>query len=48
VVVADQLQRHASAPAAERFLHSLLRFEALERLPTRFFTGHFVAIRAVR
>ncbi len=48
VVISDQLQRHASAAAAERFLHALLLFEVLERLPTRFFTGHFVAIRAIR
>ena len=48
VVVADQLARRASASTQERFLRSLLRFEALAVLPTRFFTGHFVAVRAVR
>ena len=48
VLVADQLERRASAHTEARFLHALLRFEALEALPTRFVTGHFVAVRAVR
>lgn len=48
VLVADQLARRASARTQGRFLRSLLRFEALATLPTRFFTGHFVAIRAIR
>ena len=48
VLLADQLERRASARMEARFLHALLSFEALEALPTRFVTGHFVAIRAVR
>ena len=31
-----------------RFLRALAAFERLERAPTRFITGHFVAIRATR
>jgi SAM-dependent methyltransferase len=48
VWIADQFERHASARAEERYLQLLLRFEALEALSTRFVTGHFVAVRAVR
>lgn len=48
VLMADQLEQRASEPAEARFLHALLGFEALEALPTRFVTGHFVAVRAVR
>ncbi len=48
VVVADQFEQRASARAEEHFLDALLRFEALEAWPTRFVTGHFVAVRAVR
>lgn len=31
-----------------RFLRSLAALERLEHAPTRFVTGHFVAIRATR
>ena len=48
VIVADQLAGRASARTQARFLRSLLRFEALAALPTRFVTGHFVAVRAIR
>ena len=48
VLLADQLEQRASSRTEERFLHALLSFEALEALPTRFVTGHFVAVRAVR
>jgi SAM-dependent methyltransferase len=48
VLVADQLARRSSQRAQERFLSFLLRFEKLASLPTRFWTGHFVAIRATR
>ncbi len=48
VLVADQLEQRASARLQDRFLNALLRFEALEAWPTRFITGHFVAVRAVR
>jgi hypothetical protein len=40
------LEHHASAQAQDRFLALLKAFERLERLPTRYFTGYFVAVRA--
>ena len=48
VLVADHLARRSSERTQERFLSLLLRFEKLAALPTRFRTGHFVAIRAMR
>ena len=32
----------------ERYIRSTLRFEALSRLPTRFLTGYFLAVSAVK
>lgn len=48
VLVADLLARRSSERTQERFLSFLLRFEKLASLPTRFWTGHFVALRATR
>jgi len=48
VAIASLLQRHAGYPAQQRFLRSLMAFEKLSCLPTRSFTGHFVAVRAVK
>ena len=48
VLVADLLARRSSERAQKRFLNFLLRFEKLASLPTRFWTGHFVAVRATR
>ena len=48
VLVADHLARRTSERTQERFLSMLARFEKLASLPTRFWTGHFVAIRATR
>ncbi len=48
VLVADQLGRRSSERAQERFLKLLLQFEKLASFPTRFWTGHFVAVRATR
>jgi SAM-dependent methyltransferase len=42
------LERHAFPERQRRFLDSLLRWERLERWPTWFLTGHFVALRATR
>jgi len=48
-VFAAGVVARASSPAAERtFLRLLMRFESLERLPTRYLTGYFVAARARR
>jgi len=45
VAVAGILQRRASKKSQRRFLEFLQRFEFLARLPTKFFTGYFVAVR---
>jgi len=47
-VVADVLQKRASTPAQQRFLRLLLAGETLAGLPTRYVTGHLVAVRAIR
>jgi SAM-dependent methyltransferase len=38
----------SGSPASRRFLKSLMRFEQLAQLPTRFLTGYYIAISAVR
>jgi SAM-dependent methyltransferase len=48
VAIAGLLQRHAKPRTQQRFLRGLMAFEKLARLPTRYFTGHFVAVRAVK
>jgi SAM-dependent methyltransferase len=48
VAVAGALQRHTGARAQARFLRLLLPFERMGRWPTRFLTGHFVAVKAVK
>lgn len=48
VPLARGLARIASARAKERFLRALLAFEKLASWPTRFLSGHFVAIRATK
>lgn len=48
VALARGLARIGSARAKERFLRALLAFEKLASWPTRFLTGHFVAIRATK
>jgi len=47
-VVADVLQKRGSAPAQRRFLQLLLAGETLSGWPTRYVTGHLVAVRAIR
>ncbi len=48
VAVAGSLERHAGPEAHRRFLRFLMTFERLSRWPTRFLTGHFVAVRAIK
>ena len=48
VAVAGFLQKKISNKYQRRFLAFLAGFECLARLPTRFFTGHFVAVHAVK
>lgn len=46
VAVASLLQRNAGQRTQQRFLSSLMAFEKLANLPTRYISGHFVAVRA--
>lgn len=48
VPAAAILHQRAKPGTQQKFLAFLAGFEVLERLPTRFFTGHFVAARAVK
>ena len=48
VALGEALDRHAGPETQRRFSGWLLAFERLARWPTRFLTGHFVAVRAVR
>ncbi len=48
VAVAGILQKKNSKKSHQRFLALLAKFEFLEKLPTRFFTGHFVAVHAIK
>jgi SAM-dependent methyltransferase len=47
VPLCDAADRSGRPRSAERLLRGLHAFEALERLPTRWLTGHFVWARAV-
>jgi SAM-dependent methyltransferase len=46
VAVASVYQRSASAGGRRRFLRLLMSFERLERWPSRYRTGHYVALLA--
>jgi SAM-dependent methyltransferase len=48
VVLANILDRHADQRLQKSFLRLLTAFEHISRLPTRFVTGHYVAIKAVK
>jgi SAM-dependent methyltransferase len=48
VAVAHWMQKHTRLKSQEHFLRFLQVFESLSRLPTRFFTGHFIVVRAMR
>jgi SAM-dependent methyltransferase len=41
-------KKHAGIKTQRRFLRALMLFENLSFFPTRFFTGHFVALKAVK
>ena len=47
VAVARLLERYACPKAQQKFLRFLMSFEQLSHWPTRFLTGHFVAVRAI-
>jgi ubiquinone/menaquinone biosynthesis C-methylase UbiE len=48
VALARYLNRRAGELTQQRFLRLLLSFERLERWPTLYLTGYFVAIRAIK
>ncbi len=48
VAIARMLEKHAGQETHRRFLRFLMTFERLSRWPTRFLTGHFVAVRAIK
>ena len=48
VAVAGVLQKRASENSRQRYLALLEKFECLARLPTRYFSGYFVAVRALK
>ena len=48
VAAAARLDRNPGGQRNEKFLQHLLAWERLESLPTRYGTGHFVAVAATR
>jgi SAM-dependent methyltransferase len=48
VALTRLLEKHAGQNIHQRFLHFLLAFERLAAWPTRFLTGHFVAVKAIK
>ena len=48
VAMASILQKYAGAKTQKRFLRALTAFEHLSRFPTRFLTGYFVAVKAIK
>ncbi len=48
VAIARLFERHTRQETQRRFLRFLLAFERLSHWPTRFLTGHFVAVRAIK
>jgi len=48
VQLATLLSRHAAAATQRRVLNSWMALEGLAKWPTRFLTGHFVAVLAVK
>jgi SAM-dependent methyltransferase len=48
VTIARYIEKYTSLRAQRSFLRLLMAFEGLSRLPTRFLTGYFVAVKAMR
>jgi SAM-dependent methyltransferase len=48
VPLASRVQARAQPRAWERLARGLMRFEQLAKLPTRYLTGHYVAVRALK
>ncbi|MGE5442983.1 MAG: class I SAM-dependent methyltransferase [Ignavibacteriales bacterium] len=48
MAIAHILERHTRPKIQRHFLHFLMSFEHLSCWPTRFLTGYFVAVRAIK
>jgi hypothetical protein len=48
VALARLLEGRLGLATQRRLLRGLMAFERLARWPTRFLTGHFVAVRAIK
>lgn len=48
VAMAHWLEKYASNTMQTYFLRFLMAFEGLSHLPTRFFTGYFIAVKATK
>ena len=48
VLVARWTEKHTRPKTQRHFLRFLQAFECLSRLPTRFFTGYFIAVRVMK
>ena len=48
VAMAGFLERHAGARSQKLFMAALGAFECMAEWPTRYVTGHFVAVKAVK
>ena len=48
VLLTRMFEKYAGAKKQNRFLHLLMAFERLSGLPTRFLTGYFIAVKAVK
>jgi ubiquinone/menaquinone biosynthesis C-methylase UbiE len=48
VMAGNAVDRHGSERAREAYTRTLVAFERLSRLPTRFVTGHFLAALAIK
>jgi hypothetical protein len=48
VLACRALERRSTPAFQRRFLRWLMKFEALERWPTRFLSGYYLAVRATR
>ena len=48
VAVSNMMQKRASKHAQEKLLGGLLAFEKIANWPTRFLTGHFIAVKAIK
>lgn len=48
VLLARWIEKNTGSDLQRRYLRFLNVFECLSRLPTRFLTGYFIAVRAIR